>query len=176
MPRALHQQEGVLNAKVQRAIEHYVDCRDIDRAEELAGMEKGDFARAFKRSEVQEIINRKIEAVDQAVAIARANARTLTVDHLDEKLVEAIDAGIKKGDVKAIELGYERIGMRRDGNFMTQAQSSEQTRPMVYRVLEQTVTRTEQYTQRQIESPVEEIPALPAPKSAPILDVEIEDY
>jgi len=37
---------------------------------------------------------------------------------LDEQLVTAIEQGAARGDVRAIEIGYQRLGLMRDGEFL----------------------------------------------------------
>ena len=108
--------------------------------------------------------------IDTAFAESVGKARALHAAFLDENLVVAVKAGAADGDTDALELGYDRIGLRRDKNFMTGQQSSTQTRPQIYRVLEHTITRTEEVTQR-------EITAEPAPRQLErATDTEILDY
>lgn len=169
-----------LSPKIQRAIEHYFDCRDVAKAGILAGFEQGEFVDIWKRSEIKEEIERRERIEDEALAMVRAHARRLTADYLDEHLVTAVKVGAEKGDTKALELGYERLGMRRDDNFMTPAQSDTKERPRdFYKVLRHTVT-TEV---RELEGAAPA--ALPAPPSPPIIEgrkptleisMDIEDY
>ena len=160
--------------KLKLAIERYLDTepRDPDKAAELAGMPREEFRKHLKSPGVIVYVQQREEWIDREAARFRARARVLGVHFLDSKLVIAATVGAKKGDTDAIELGYERLGMRRDKNFMTQQQANPQSRPQVYRVLEQTVTRTEQVTQREITGPEPE-PANQLPRAS---QVEILDY
>lgn len=105
--------EIILPAKVARAIEHYIDSRDPDKAAMLASMDPVEFRRWMRKRVVRDKINHKIELVDQACAELRARARVLTVDKLDATLLEILDAKGKNSSypkVKALELGYKRHG------------------------------------------------------------------
>jgi hypothetical protein len=37
---------------------------------------------------------------------------------LDAQLVMAIKRGAAKGDIRAIQMGYQRLGLMRDGEFL----------------------------------------------------------
>jgi hypothetical protein len=104
----------ILPAKVARAIEHFVDTRDADKAAMLANLEPDVFRRWMRKRAVRNQINHKIDLVDQACAELRARARVLTVDKLDSSLVDILDSKDKKATfgarIKAIELGYKRHG------------------------------------------------------------------
>jgi hypothetical protein len=40
---------------------------------------------------------------------------------LDAQLVTAIKRGAAKGDIRAIQMGYQRLGLMRDGEFLCEA-------------------------------------------------------
>lgn len=106
-------EQGVFSAKLQYAIEHYIDTRDPDRAAALAGMDPAEFRRLMKHSDVKAEIKKKLDFIDIAMAEVRAKARILTADKLDASLVEVLD-GVKvpaNAKVRAIEVGYKRHGM-----------------------------------------------------------------
>jgi hypothetical protein len=162
--------------RLRLAIEYYLDLwpRDRKRAAERANMDPIDFSMHLSSPGVIEYIRKQEATIDEAVAVARAQARALHAAFLDENLVTAVKISAAKGDTDALTLGYERIGLRRDKNFMSQQQASPQSRPQIYRVLEQTVTQT--VTQREItaEHPS---PELPAPQQLERANsVEILDY
>lgn len=102
--------EIILPAKVARAIEHYIDSRDPDKAAMLASMDPVEFRRWMRKRVVRDKINHKIELVDQACAELRARARVLTVDKLDSVIVGILDGKDKRAALKAAELGYKRHG------------------------------------------------------------------
>lgn len=180
MPAKRHT-EGPLSPQLQCAIEHYVDSRDPDRAAKLAGMEPKEFRRFMKHEDVAALIQKKLDLIDKATAQVVAQARLLNVYFLDQHLVKAAKKGAARGDVRAIELGYERIGMRRDDHFMTAQDSTGQARPQIYRVLEHTVTRTEEVkttllageSPRPLASVTIDAPLLRLPRAIP---EEIQEY
>lgn len=162
MPKLKKDEPVIFSGKLNRAIEYFVDCRDPEKAALLADMDPVQFRRFMKHEDVKQKIDKKIDLIDKATAELVAKSRMLSALFLDQHLIMATKKGAARGDVRALELGYERIGLRRDNNFMTTDQSSTQTRPHIYRVLEQTITKTEQVTQRQIIAGVPQ-PALEAP-------------
>lgn len=170
-----YQAPGVFTAKIRRFIEHFLDTSDITKAAHLVGMDPGDARDIFSRPEVKAEIDRREDEQQGLLAALRAGARQLQVDFLDDQLVVAVKAGAAEGDVKAVTLGYERLGLRRDKNFMTAAQSTQQERPQVYSVLEQTVTTKV----TQVGAPPQQ-PQLPKKSAAPpVVTIEggdIEDY
>jgi hypothetical protein len=56
----------------------------------------------------------------------QADAKTNRVDtikqletlFLDDQLVTAIERGADKGDTRAIQMGYQRLGLMRNGEFL----------------------------------------------------------
>ena len=173
VPRIMTPNPIVFPPKLKLAIEHYVNIspRDYKKAAELAGMDPAEFQEHLRRSPgVVLYVDDLEKKIDTAFAESVGKARALHAAFLDENLVVAVKAGAADGDTDALELGYDRIGLRRDKNFMTGQQSSTQTRPQIYRVLEHTITRTEEVTQR-------EITAEPAPRQLErATDTEILDY
>jgi hypothetical protein len=57
--------------------------------------------------------------------VERANlidkAKWLNTLFLDAQLVTAIKRGAAKGDTRAIQTGYQRLGLMRDGEFLCEA-------------------------------------------------------
>jgi hypothetical protein len=54
--------------------------------------------------------------MEQAKLIDKA--KSLNALFLDAQLVTAIKRGAAKGDTRAIQMGYQRLGMMRDGEFL----------------------------------------------------------
>jgi len=54
--------------------------------------------------------------VEQARLIDKA--KWLNTLFLDAQLVTAIKRGAAKGDIRAIQMGYQRLGLMRDGEFL----------------------------------------------------------
>jgi len=44
--------------------------------------------------------------------------RWLKVRFLDDQLVTSIEWGAAKGDIRAIQMGYQRLGLMRNGEFL----------------------------------------------------------
>lgn len=156
VPKLLTADPSIFPAKLKLAIEVYV-TQDLSRKDKAmstsaqrAGLDPKELRAYFRQAAVREIIQKKLDRIDAAMATEIAKARVLGITFLDSQLVTAVKVAAKAGDSKPIELGYDRVGIRRDKNFMTAEQANPQTRPQTYRVLEQTVTRTEQVTQRAI--------------------------
>jgi len=55
-------------------------------------------------------------SVEQAKLIDQA--KSLNTLLLDAQLVTAIKRGAAKGDIRAIQMGYQRLGLMRDGEFL----------------------------------------------------------
>ena len=166
--------------KLKVALEHYYaqdrshKDKAIETAATLADMDPDELRRYLKQPAVQEVVQRRLDRIDFCKAAYIAKSQVLGIEFVDANLAIAVKVAAKDGDSKPMELAYERLGIRRDKNFMTHEQSNPQSRPQIYRVLEQTITKTEQVTQRQITSQ--------SPSSAGMLpsaansNVELLDY
>jgi hypothetical protein len=152
VPNILSPDPMIFPPKLRLALQFYLDVlpRDAEKAAQRVGMDPEEFKMHLHSPGVHEWLVKQEQMIEEKCAEYRAMARILSVDFLDTSLVECVTVAAKRGESKPLELGYERIGMRRDDNFMSQQQASPQTRPQVYRVLEHTVTHTEQVTQREI--------------------------
>lgn len=109
-----YQADGkTLSPKILRAIEHFLDSRDLEKAGPLAGFKPGEIAEIWKRPEVEAEVNRRVDIEDQAYAEIRGRARKLSVDQLDTKLIEILDGKAEStvtARVRALEIGYKRFG------------------------------------------------------------------
>ena len=114
----------ILPAKVQRAIEYWLDMpvrdytKTVEKAAALADIDIDILRRYWKQPPVREIIDKKLEQIDLAAAEMRARARVLTEDHLDAATLDILQAELvavgAHAKVKMIEVGYRRFGMLRD--------------------------------------------------------------
>lgn len=120
VPKILTPDPAILPWKAQRAIEYYLDMpeRDlttcVDVAGRKAGMAPNEFRAYFNQPAVQEIIKKKADLIDQAVAERRAAARVLTEDFIDAQTVALLDAPGEKATsarVRMLEIAYKRFGM-----------------------------------------------------------------
>jgi hypothetical protein len=159
-------------ANVQRFIQVYVGCRDKEKAALRSGFEAEAGDKLLSKKPIRAEIERKIRIIDLETAKLTAQANKLQVELIDSELVKTIKISAKTGGttkVKAMELGYERLGILRDGAFVV-IQEKENAAPSIYRALHTTTVRqiTEVTEQRELQAP-----ALPAPKKP---DIEILDY
>lgn len=156
---SLRTQDLPFEPAVNRFIVFFVDYdQDLARAAKTCRITVAKAKQFYRRPEVRVEIQKRLDVYLDEQAKLAAQSKKVDIRYLDSKLVIAVREGAKKGDIKALELGYERLGLRRDGNFMTQAQSTDQERPNIYRAIEQTVTQTvtQQVTQRLVESEIQD--------------------
>lgn len=174
VPKIMSPDPLIFPPKLRLTLQHYLntDPRDATKAATLAGMDPAEFRKHLKSPGVYQWLQKQEDLIERETAREIAKARMLNVQFLDQYLVTAVKVAAKLGDSKPIELGYDRVGIRRDKNFMTVEQANPQSRPQTYRVLEQTVTRTEQVTQREITTT--EPAALPCTTQP--RDVKVLDY
>lgn len=147
-------------AAVSRFITFYVNHRDLKLAACQAGLDPAMGTKLYRVPEVQKKIAHKIMLIDVEMAKLKAKANLLTVDQMDAALYEEIHSK-KNGHVRvrAIELGYRRTGLIRDGEFYVAPDpSSNRNAPSIYRAQQTTMRRTvtEEVTQiaAQISAPV----------------------
>lgn len=122
VPKILTADPAILPWKVRLAIEHYVDMpggdltTSVDIAARHAGMAPNEFRAYFKQPAVQEIIQKKLDLLDEKLAERRAAARVLTEDFLDVNTVAILEdkEAPAAAKVRMIEVGYRRFGMLTD--------------------------------------------------------------
>lgn len=144
------------SGSTNRFIAYYTDFEDLPKAATHAGLSLTAATKLYRDKAVRAEIDRRLDKLHGEQAKLIAKARQVTTLYLDDRLVEAVKHGAAKGDTKALELGYRRVGMFRDGEFLG-VPRADQTTPkadaqqnMIYRAtaVERTVTRTEQVTER----------------------------
>jgi hypothetical protein len=164
-------------ALINRFIHFYttsVAFKDEDRAGRMAHIEPRLVQRIMKDGEIRQEIDRKLSILEIEQAKLEAHARLLTVGVLDSALFEEVRSK-KNGSVRirAIELGYKRTGLIRDGEFYVAPDpAANQNAPSIYQA-QTTVKRTvtEEVTQtRAVAAAVQPPRELPAP------GVEILEY
>ena len=77
-----------LSARLRRAIELFIDCRDMAQAALLAGMEPAEFRRLLHREDVRAEFSRRAAIMEQATAELRARTG---------KATDPADGAIRKG-------------------------------------------------------------------------------
>ena len=161
-----------LEPQLLRFVDAYVACRDVKKAALEAGFAAKDGMALYRRKPVFEEITRRMEPIENAIAVQVVKKRTINVEMLDANLKQVITIPRKTLEatpslatpkVNAIELGYKRVGLLLDDNFVPDAASgpTKEEAPRIYRPSEQTIithqiTETRQVvTQRngQVSSP-----------------------
>jgi len=149
-------------AQVQRFITYYVNCRDLKEAACKVALMPEMGEKLFKLPKVRAAIQKRINIVETEIAKQAAKAHMLTVPLLDASLVEEVKSK-KNGHIRirAIELGYKRTGMIRDGEFYVAPDpNANRNAPSIYRAqqttLRQTVTTELTHTNAQV-APVDPI-------------------
>lgn len=141
-------------AVVQKFVTMYVNYRDLKQAACLVGLDAKMGAILYKEPKVRAAIDRKILLVDIEDAKVKAQANRLTVDQLDAALFEEVKSK-KNGHirVRAIELGYRRTGLIRDGEFYVAPDpNNSKNAPSIYQ--RQMKRTTEQITETVVIAPV----------------------
>lgn len=116
----LVQAEDLPPAKqAQQFVTFYVNHRDLKLAACQAKLDPDMGPKLYRVPKIRKMIDSKILLIDVENAKLKAQADRLTVDRLDSALVEEVDSK-KNGHirVRAIELGYRRTGLIRDGEFV----------------------------------------------------------
>lgn len=162
--------ERPLPVTIQRFIDWMVRLRDPEKAALNSDLKASWGMKLYREPEIRAKIDRRIGLIERERDSLIAKAQALDISLLDSSLVDTIKTSAKDNGhvkVKAIELGYKRVGVLVDDNFIMgggKSSGNDPVRPSMYSALEiqTTVTRTEQITTREITGP-SDAPALPAP-------------
>jgi hypothetical protein len=152
MPRTIAKKDLPFTGKINQFISYYVSTEDLSLAAKKCGLEVEHARRLYARKGIREAIDKRLEVVHEAQAKLVAKYRMVTVEMIDDQLVTAMKKGAQRGDPRALELGYRRMGIFRNGEFIGLDNPNEPVAagahpPPIFRV-ERTVTRTEQVTER----------------------------
>ena len=139
-----------LQPQVLRFIDAYCACRDVKRAATEAGFASKDGAGLYRRAAVHAEITRRLGNIEGEVDKIIAKKRVVNVEALDRELMQVVriprktleaTPSLATPKVNAIELGYQRVGLLLDGNFVPDASSgpTQQEAPRIYRPAEQTI-------------------------------------
>jgi hypothetical protein len=139
-----------LQPQVLRFIDAYCACRDVKKAAIEAGFASKEGAGLYRRPAVHEEITRRMGAIDAEVGKIIAKKRVVNVEALDHELMQVVKIprkvlldtpSLATPKVNAIEMGYKRIGLLIDDNFVPDASSGPQAEqaPRIYRPAEQTI-------------------------------------
>ncbi len=180
-----------LQPQVLRFIDAYCACRDVKRAAIEAGYGSKDGAGLYRRAAVHAEIARRLGNIEGEVDKIIAKKRVVNVEALDRELMQVVriprktleaTPSLATPKVNAIELGYQRVGLLLDGNFVPDASSgpTQQEAPRIYRPAEQTIithqiTETRQVvTQRSGQTYSPQVAQAPV-QNAPTIEAQVED-
>lgn len=154
-----------LSASEQRFVNFMSRSNDLDVAAEQAKISRKEADRLYKRVPVFNAIRRKQELVERESARLTAKATSVTLELIDNELLRTIK-GDAHGMVKlrAMELGYRRIGMIRENEFVLPnmgthqqpeggQEDKPQSGPSFYRAFESRTTTTV-HEVRELHAPV----------------------
>jgi hypothetical protein len=139
-----------LDPQLLKFVDAYLSYRDVGKAAVEAGYQSKAGAGIYRRKAVHDEIQRRMAGIDGEVDKIIAKKRMVNVEALDKNLMQVVTIPRKTlietpqlaaSKVKAIELGYQRVGLLLDGNFVPDASSGpeKQEAPRIYRSAEQTI-------------------------------------
>jgi len=174
-----------LSAKFEKFITAYLNTLDLDKASIEAGFQPETGRSLYKRPAIRSEIERRKKAIEAEVNHQIAKKRVVGVDALDKNLMQVVrlakkdlveSPALAASKVKAIELGYQRVGLLVDGNFIPDASTEvgkPDEAPRIFRSAEQSIL-THQITEtRQIVTTKEILSSsAPAKPSPPTIDAD----
>lgn len=163
-----------LSARILRFVDAYVSCRDLEKSAIEVGLDPEKGKSLYRRAVIRAEIDKRIAAVDAETAKLLAKRRVVTVEALDKNLMHIVTMPVKAlkeapalatSKVRAIELGYQRVGLMIDGNFIPDG-SSEAAKateaPRIFRATEQTILTHQVTTQTVTRREVAAVPGVAA--------------
>ena len=139
-----------LSAEEYKFVDAYCACRDVSKAAVEAGFPSKAGSGLYRRKAVHDEITRRMENITSEVNLQIVKKRLINVEMLDANLKQVITIprktlmetpSLATPKVNAIEMGYKRIGLLLDDNFVPDASSgpSKDETPRIYRPAEQTI-------------------------------------
>ena len=139
-----------MSAQEYKFVDAYCAHRDVGKAAIEAGYASKDGQGLYRRKAIHEEITNRMGNITAEVDKQLAKKRVVNVEMLDKSLMEVVriprktlldTPALATPKVKAIELGYQRVGLLIDGNFVPDSSSgpSQQEAPRIYRAQEQTI-------------------------------------
>lgn len=176
-----------LEPQLLKFVDAYLSYRDVSKAAVEAGFPSKAGSGLYRRKAIHEEIQRRMSSIDGEVDKIIAKKRMVNVESLDKNLMQIVTIPRKTlietpqlaaSKVKAIELGYQRVGLLLDGNFVPDASSGpeKQETPRIYRSAEQTII-THQITETH-QTVVQRATSAPHPpkQTACTIDAEDDDW
>jgi hypothetical protein len=169
---------------LSKAHEKFVDVMVHDgdkvKASVAAGYNQSGWKRLLENKRILAEIERRKGLVEAEVAKLTAKKRVVNIEALDQALMAVVRVDVKKipqlgpSKVRAIELGYERVGILVDGTFIpdspTTTTASPDEAPRIFRatearILTHTIETRQEVTRREVSAP-------PPPPAAKTLEGE----
>lgn len=149
---------------VNRFISYYCQFEDLKRVAAYCGISNDKAKGLYQNPTVRAEIDKRLDKIHTEQAKLIARSKKVDAMFLDDKLVEAVEKGAARGDTKALELGYRRVGIFREGEFMGQPPDPNQpVDPALAPIF-----RAERITTNTVTERIEG--TLPAPAAPKILD------
>jgi hypothetical protein len=177
--------EAPLPERILRFCDHYVHSRDLKKAAIACGFEPEDGSKLFRFQRVKDEIKRRTALVEgedaKLIATERAKVRKVNTPALDKALMEMVK--IKPKDVlgaptlaaskvKAVELGYRRLGLLVDDNFIPDVPTGpvQVQSPRIFRPTEQTILTHQETITHEVRT-TREVVSVPEP-----LTIDASDF
>jgi len=173
----------------QKFVDAYCECRDVGKAAIEAGLPPRLGPALYRRPQVHDEITARLQNITNEHDKLIAQRRVVNVDMLDTHLKKVITIPRKQlfetpslatPVVNAIELGYRRVGLLIDDNFLPDASAgpAREEAARIYRPAEQTtiITHRVQETREVTVTKRAEEPAKPAPKTIDACDPAWQDF
>ena len=119
-----------LSAPEYKFVDSYCQCRDAAKAAVEAGFQARQGNALYRRPAVQAEITARMKNIDGQTDLLLAKKRIVNVEALDKALMAVVTIPRKQfydtpslatPKVNAIELGYRRVGLLMDDNFVPDA-------------------------------------------------------
>jgi len=139
-----------LSAEEYKFVDAYCACRDVAKAAVEAGFPSKSGAALYRRTSIHEEITRRMANITAEVDKQIVKKRVVNVEELDKHLMQVVTIprkalmetpSLATPKVNAIEMGYKRVGLLLDNNFVPDAGSgpTKDETPRIYRPAEQTI-------------------------------------
>jgi hypothetical protein len=121
-----------LNPEEYKFVDAYLECRDVGKAAIAAGLPARMGPPLYRRENVHAIIAERMNNIEQEHDKLVATRRLVHIEMLDKNLAQVItlprkalleNPSLATPKVNAIELGYRRVGMLIDDNFIPDGSS-----------------------------------------------------
>lgn len=119
----------MLNAKRLKFIDKYVHQQDVKMAAKLSGYEPEYGFQLYSNPEIRAEIDRRllIQHTEEAKLVVKE--KILNRDLLDRELIKVVESDVSPTKLNAIEMGYKRIGMINNGEFIPDPDQAAQPKP-----------------------------------------------